>query len=116
MTSAHLINLVGKTDLLILAAVYEKSLMYVGNDSGLVHIAMAVGIPTVCIIGGGHLGRFYPYGDEKMHIPVYYKMPCFGCNWKCIYPEIRCINNINVDNVIKNIDRIFEKLRTSTMR
>ena len=71
-------------------------------------IAAAVGTFTICISGGGHFGRFVPYPELPRQTNylkvVYYKMPCYGCNWKCIYPinegePAPCIANISVDAV-----------------
>ena len=37
------------------------------------HIAVAAGTPTVCLMGGGHFGRFFPYGDIDKNRIVYKK-------------------------------------------
>ncbi|MHB8913398.1 MAG: glycosyltransferase family 9 protein [Minisyncoccota bacterium] len=65
-----IINLTGKTTLPVFGAVCTKAEIYIGNDTGTTHIAAAVGLPVVCIIGGG-IDRFFPYGDPQTHIAVY---------------------------------------------
>jgi len=47
-----IIDITGKTTLTTLAAILKSSLLYIGNDTGTVHLASAVGTPTVCIMGG----------------------------------------------------------------
>ena len=54
------IDAAGKLDLLAAAAALEQAALFVGNDSGLMHIAAAVGAPT--------LGRFGP-SDERVYGP-----------------------------------------------
>lgn len=104
------VNLAGKTSLTELAAVLEFSDLYIGNDTGPLHMAVAVGIPTLAIMGGGHFGRFYPYGDLNKHRMVFKKMDCYGCNWKCIYETTRCIQEITVDDVWRDAQRMMEEV------
>lgn len=104
------VNLAGKTSLTQLAAVLECSDLYIGNDTGPLHMATAVGTPTLGIMGGGHFGRFYPYGDLNRHRMVFKKMDCYGCNWKCIYDTTRCIQDITVDDVWREAQRMMEEV------
>jgi heptosyltransferase-3 len=53
--------LAGKTDLLQAAAVLSKTRLYVGNDSGLGHLAAAFSVPTVTVFGPGHPARYHPW-------------------------------------------------------
>ena len=58
------INLAGMTDLLQVAAVVERAACFVGNDSGLGHIAAAMGTPTVTVFGPGDADRYHPWGPD----------------------------------------------------
>lgn len=101
-------SLIGKTNggLGILAAIISLSKFYFGSDTGPTHLARAVSCPSLVILGGGTFGRFFPYGDlEKCQI-VNKNMPCYNCNWLCIYSQVKCINDIEVEDVwlkIKNM-------------
>lgn len=108
--NAPVVNLAGQTSLAELAAVLEFSDLYIGNDTGPLHMAAAVGTPTLAIMGGGHFGRFYPYGDLSKHRMVFKKMDCYGCNWKCIYKTTRCIQEITVDDVWFEAQRMMEEV------
>ena len=57
------IDLVGQP-LRIAAACIERSSLYVGNDSGLMHIAAAVGTPTLGLFGPSSETRYGPWGDH----------------------------------------------------
>jgi ADP-heptose:LPS heptosyltransferase len=58
------INLAGTTDLLQAAAILERSASFVGNDSGLGHMAAAVGTPTLTVFGPGDPDRYHPWGPR----------------------------------------------------
>ncbi len=60
------INLCGKTTLLQAAAVQAHIELYVGNDSGLGHMASAMGTPTMTIFGPGEPERYRPWGNRAM--------------------------------------------------
>lgn len=114
---APLLNWAGRTDLLQLTAILAAAQILVTNDTSSAHIAAAVGIPSVCILGGGHYGRFLPYQVERMDsrpLPrtIIHPMPCFGCNWRCIYElsngaPVPCIEKIGVTEVWKAIESVL---------
>jgi ADP-heptose:LPS heptosyltransferase len=56
------IDLVGKTDVLTAAAVVKSAAMFVGNDTGLMHVAAAVGTPTLGLFGPSPAARYAPWG------------------------------------------------------
>lgn len=103
-----LLNLSGKTNLIELAGVIRRAKVLIGNETSAVHIASAVGTPSICILGGGHFGRFVPYSVPNNIQAVYKRMSCFGCNWKCIHSvekgkPVPCIEQIGVHRVMENI-------------
>ena len=59
-----LLNLSGKLDLLTTSAVLEKVQLFIGNDSGLGHIASALDINTFTIFGPGEPHRYRPWGQK----------------------------------------------------
>ncbi len=101
-------NLAGKTSLAELAELIRAARMLIANETSAVHLATAVGTPTVCITGGGHYGRFVPYPDDLPGIKptlASYPMPCFNCNWVCHQPHdpagpVPCVQAISVPLVL----------------
>ncbi|MDI3340199.1 MAG: lipopolysaccharide heptosyltransferase II [Sphaerobacter sp.] len=59
---APVVNLCGRLALEQLAGVIARAALYVGNDSGVSHLAAAVGTPTVTIFGPTNPGRYRPLG------------------------------------------------------
>jgi hypothetical protein len=119
-STAPLLNWAGRTSLGQLAAILSGSELLVANDTSATHIAAACGVPSVCILGGGHYGRFLPYQVELMDerpLPrvVSHQMPCFGCGWQCIYetPDGHphpCIDHVTVAAVWSEVGRILEPI------
>ena len=56
------IDLVGRLDLLTAGACLERSALYIGNDSGLMHLAAAMGIPTLGLFGPSLEEHYAPWG------------------------------------------------------
>jgi len=115
-----LVNEAGKTTLLQFISIIAHAQFVVSNETSAIHIAAAVNTPSVCILGGGHYGRFVPYKLEKktarpLPIVVSEEMECFGCNWICqfaVKPEeaVPCIQNISVQAVW---NKVLTLIRTS---
>ena len=58
------IDLVGTVDLLTAYAALQRSALYVGNDSGLMHMAAAAGIPTLGLFGPSRDEHYAPWGAK----------------------------------------------------
>jgi len=58
------VNLAGETGLLEATAVLARASVFVGNDSGLGHLASAVGTPTLTLFGPGQPERYRPWGEQ----------------------------------------------------
>ncbi|CAO3435029.1 glycosyltransferase family 9 protein [Azospirillum doebereinerae] len=56
------IDLTGRTDPMAAAACLRRAALYVGNDSGLMHIAAAAGTPTLGLFGPGFPETYGPWG------------------------------------------------------
>jgi ADP-heptose:LPS heptosyltransferase len=60
-----LIDTVGRIDLLTVAACLERCTLFIGNDSGLMHLAAACGIPTLGLFGPSRDEHYAPWGDRS---------------------------------------------------
>ena len=58
------IDLVGRVDLLTAAAVLKRCAMFIGNDTGLTHIAAAADTATLALFGPGSVVRYAPWGER----------------------------------------------------
>jgi ADP-heptose:LPS heptosyltransferase len=60
----RLLDLVGRTGLPVAAAALRRCDLFVGNDSGLMHMAAAVGTPTLGLFGPSHTTHYAPWGPR----------------------------------------------------
>ncbi|MCK9613965.1 MAG: glycosyltransferase family 9 protein [Candidatus Omnitrophica bacterium] len=116
IANVSIIDITGKTTLTALAAILKKSILCIGNDTGIIHLAAAVGTPTICIMGGGHFGRFFPYGNLSRNKIIFKKMDCFGCSWRCIYPNkinmpVPCISHIHVADALREAEIVLNEIK-----
>lgn len=63
IAAARVIDLIG-VDLLVAAAALRRAAMFIGNDTGLMHIAAAVGAPTLGLFGPSPLAQYAPWGKR----------------------------------------------------
>lgn len=60
----RLLDLVGRIDLLTVCACLERASLYIGNDSGLMHLAAASNIPTLGLFGPSPVEQYAPWGPK----------------------------------------------------
>ncbi len=58
------IDLIGTQSLLTIAACMQRCAVFIGNDSGLMHMAAAVGTPTIGLFGPTDKQKYAPYGPH----------------------------------------------------
>lgn len=63
-----------------LAAALERSALAIGADSGAMHLAVAVGVPTVHLYGPVSVSAFGPWGPADRHRAVVSSLSCVPCN------------------------------------
>ena len=71
--------LAGRTGLGQLAALFERCALVLGGDSGPLHLAAAVGTPTVRLYGPTEVVRFGPRGKPTLHRVIQAALPCQPC-------------------------------------
>ena len=105
-----IVNFCGKTDIEQAASVLAGALLFIGNDSGLAHLASAVDIPLLILSGADNPEETSPVSDKKIII-IKSNLNCISCV-KNICPQkgkefMRCMKEITVDEVF---DSIFGKI------
>lgn len=99
------INLTGRTNLMQLAHIIKNSKFVVGGDTGAVHLAAGLKIPTVMLMGPTDANRNGAFGQKENSIEV--DRDCKGC-WKRFCPKnLDCLENISVEIVEEKISKII---------
>ena len=100
-------DLSGKTELSQLLDIIKHATCVISNDTGPAHLSIALGTPTVVVVGGGHFGSFVPYPEEvrpSFARFVFEDMSCYHCFWRCTKREnnseaFPCVSNVSVDTI-----------------
>lgn len=100
----------GKTSIRQLVEGLKACDIVLSQETGALHIAVSLHKPTVGILGGGHYGRFYPWGDQAINRVADNLMDCYWCNWKCKYDTIRCITEISPERIASELRNLIIKL------
>jgi predicted lipopolysaccharide heptosyltransferase III len=90
------------------SALAARSQLFVGNDSGIAHIAAAVGTPSVVIFGSSNVAHWRPWNTGAAKV-VLEEMPCQPCHgYFCEkFPQPECILRVPVERVAAAIDSVL---------
>lgn len=106
MLDFKLCNAAGSLSLRTFAALCEKSAIFIGNDSGPLHIACAMKTPSLGLFGPGD-PIFHPSGKHTRYI--HHILECNPCDQvHCKYPEHPCILRITSEEVRSAIVSLLE--------
>ena len=101
-----LINAVYKTSLLQLAALISRCTVLVTGDTGPLHMAIALGIPTVSIFGPTDPKRFGPLTSE--HVVLEEQLDCRPCHkMQCPQKHLSCLYSLSPDRVITAVEMLL---------
>jgi heptosyltransferase-2 len=104
------LNLAGKTSLAGAFHAIDAAKCIVSNDSGLMHVAAALGVPQVAIFGSSSPLHTPPLSDvakvvwlknDPTYQPILDCAPCFAR--ECQFGHTRCLQDISVNTVLENI-------------
>jgi predicted lipopolysaccharide heptosyltransferase III len=95
-------------------ALTSRARLFVGNDSGIAHIAAAAGAPSVVIFGSSNVAHWRPWTTEANEV-VREEFPCQPCHgYFCAeFEKPECILQIPVERVVGAIDRLLKEKQTS---
>lgn len=99
-------NLCGKTSLADAVDLLSLPKLVVCNDSGLMHVAAAVGQHVVAIYGSSTPAYTPPLTDKAS--VLYDALPCSPCfKRQCPLGHTNCLNDISVDRVLSEVNKIL---------
>ncbi len=95
-----------------LAAAIAAFDAYVTNDAGPMHIAAAVGTPTLGLFGPGEDAIWFPYRAEEGHRVLRKDVPCHPCHLDFCNRKgngfMECMKLLTVDEVVREVKRMLE--------
>ena len=89
-------------------ALLARARLFVGNDSGITHMAAAVGAPSVVVFGSSNRAHWAPWSTKPAEM-VFEEMDCQPCHgYYCEkFEQPECIKRVGVDRVLAAIDRVL---------
>jgi ADP-heptose:LPS heptosyltransferase len=114
--TAHLpahavLDLVGRADVGVLAAVIARLDLLLTVDTGPMHLASAVGTPVVAIFGPSDPARYAPTGPRDRVVRV--DLPCSPCNRirqppaRCVGHTPDCLRGVTATDVLQAVDAVL---------
>ena len=106
-------NLSGKLSIWESAAALRRCAMYLGNDTGTMHLAALVGLPCVAIFSARSApGAWDPHGEG--HVVLRSQVPCEGCGLEeCVEMKQLCLTQITVEEARRATRRVLSRLGAS---
>jgi heptosyltransferase-2 len=99
---ARVANVIGRTDLRLLAGLLAACHAFVSNDSGAMHLAAAVGVPVAAIFGPTDERVTAPLGDHDVIVQQVFCRPCMLRDCPI---DHRCMRRVTVDMVFDAVTR-----------
>jgi ADP-heptose:LPS heptosyltransferase len=101
-------NAAGRLNIRQAAALLQNCRLYVGNDTGTMHLAAAAQIPCVAPFSAQDWpGRWYPFGEQHTVLRKY--VPCEGCLLAVCDRQLECLTGISADEVFQACRAILSK-------
>lgn len=97
------VNLCGRLSPRQSAAALARARLFLGHDSGPMHLAASVGTPCVAIFAARNVPRqWFPFGTE--HRVLYHRVECMGCGLEtCVEQRRKCLLSISVGEVLAEV-------------
>jgi len=105
---ARIKDFIDKISLPQSAAVIQRTKRFIGTDSGLMHLACAVGTPVIAVFGPGDVRRWGPVGEGHRVIRRDLECsPCtqFGYTVPTCQSKCSCVNDIRTEEILSALDR-----------
>lgn len=105
------VNLAGETSLSELYYLFQKSRLFLGNDSGAGHLAAAAGIPVVVLAGAGDPDEIAPWTDKRTVLfKKIFCSPCYRSTCRRNDHPLECLDLISTEEVWRAVESWLVKL------
>jgi len=112
LTTQSAAPVLGLSDLTLpeVTALASRAGLFVGNDSGIAHIAAAAGAPCIVVFGSSNVAHWRPWTTRPAEA-VREEMPCQPCHgYFCAeFERPECILRVPVERVVAAIDRVLKQ-------
>jgi lipopolysaccharide heptosyltransferase II len=109
---AHTVPDIGEFDLLELRALVSRAAVYIGGDSGPLHVAATTRTPIVALFGPTLAARSMPWRDGQWFAEAVEAdgLACRPCNQRtCVHGDFRCLGQITPEQVARAAERAIDR-------
>jgi heptosyltransferase-2 len=99
------VDLAGRTNLRTAVSLIAQCGLFVSNDSGLMHVAGALDIPTVAVFGSTNPVTTPPLGEKS--VIIYKGVDCSPCLKETCPTDFRCMEMIGTDEVYSTVRKLL---------
>ena len=99
-------NLAGKTSLAELIGELQRCQLLLTNDTGTMHLAAHLGVPTVAIFGSTEPALTGPLG--KGHLVIRHQVECSPCFLRTCPIDFRCMERVKIPDVVAAVERLLD--------
>lgn len=100
-----LIDIAGMTNLKEAIVLIARCSLFISNDSGLMHVAGALGVPTIALFGSTNPATTSPVGERS--IVIHHDVDCSPCLKPSCPTDFRCMEGIGVEEVYATARTLF---------
>lgn len=108
--SPDIISVMGRTTLAQTAAIIKLSNLFLGNDSGPLHIALALKVPSIAVFGSTSPEQVI--GPQERCVVIRKNLACSPCyvhqyDYTPACKDFQCLNKISVDEVFNAVKKVL---------
>ena len=98
-------NLAGRTSLAELIGELQRCQLLLTNDTGTMHLAAHLGVPTVAIFGSTEPALTGPLGEG--HLVIRHQVECSPCFLRTCPIDFRCMERVKVVDVVATVEKLL---------
>ena len=111
LPAERVIDLVGRIDLLTAGAILRHAALFVGNDTGLMHLSAAAGAPTLGLFGPSNVKEYAPWGPRAAYVHTalgYWEL--YKPGWH-LTPHDSMMDSLSVDMAEEGARALLERVK-----
>jgi len=102
-------NIAGHATIFETAEIMKQCLLYIGNDTGAMHLAASVGLPCLAVFSGrDNAGKWEPFGNNNIILRK--NLDCSGCMLETCSKNNACLRSISVNEVFLAYQTMIKRI------
>ncbi|MFH0889360.1 MAG: glycosyltransferase family 9 protein [Planctomycetota bacterium] len=99
-----------------LSAIIKRCNIFISNDTGPMHLAVAMKVQTIGIFGGGEYQMYGTYPPKSGFIGIKKDISCYPCYHKIKSCNHKCLDEITIEEVLQAVETQIKRLKINPLR